>query len=179
VTAGKLLVIAAVLTARSAAAEPRNLAIGVYVGVPGEGSGAPIGGHHVPGGLIARYELSASGDITTAISGGIGAPIAGVGASVWAGFELRTARIPHLALYATPGLRTGFVGPGYYARHSNVFVGYEYNYAGPWTIAPRLALGIAKPIGRTELYVEGLVEAPLQPSPEAIFGAGFGVRVRL
>jgi hypothetical protein len=84
-----------------------------------------------------------------------------------------------LAIYATPGLRTGFVGPGYYARHSNVFVGYGYNYAGPWTVAPRLATGAATPIGRTEIYLEAVVEAPLWPSPEVIFGAGLGVRVRL
>jgi hypothetical protein len=175
----QVVAVAAVIAARPAAADPGDLALGLYIGAPGQGSGAPIGPYHVPGGIVARYELAAWRDITPAIAGGLGTPIAGVGASAWAGLELRIAPIRRLALYAAPGLRTGFVGPGYYARHSNVFVGYEYNYAGPWTVAPRLPIGIATPIGRTEMYLEGVVEAPLWPSPEAIFGAGIGVRIRL
>jgi hypothetical protein len=78
----------------------------------------------------------------------------------------------------TPGLRTGFVGTGYYARRSGVFVGYGYLYAGPWTVAPRLPIGIASAIGRAEVFLEAVVEAPLMPTPELIFGGALGVRVR-
>jgi len=65
------------------------------------------------------------------------------------------------------------------ARAPGRLVGYEYNYAGPWTLAPRANVGLATPLGRAELFLDVLGEAPLLPSPEVICSAGIGVRVRL
>jgi len=73
----------------------------------------------------------------------------------------------------------GFGGPGYYARHSDVFVGYAYNYSGPWTVAPRLPVGVVVSLGRAEAYVEALIEIPMLPSPQVLVGGGIGVRVSL
>lgn len=163
--------------AMTASADP--LAVGVLVGLPGHGSGLPVRGEHVPGGLTARYELAPWPWAVPAISIGVGTPIAGVGASAWGGLELRREIISRVSLFATPGLRTGFVGPGYYARHSDVFVGYEYNYSGPWTVAPRLPVGAVVTLGKVEAYVEVLVEAPLLPTPQILVGGGIGVRLSL
>jgi hypothetical protein len=165
--------------ARPAHAERGDFSLGISIGVPGQGSGLPIGAQHLPGGLAARFELSPFGRVIPAISGGAGSPIAGDGASIWAGVELRMVPIDHLAIYATPGARAGFVGTGYYARRSHVFVGYEYLYSGPWTIAPRLSIGVATPISRFEIFIEALSEAPLWPTPEILFGGALGFRVRL
>ena len=168
------IALAMLLVATEAHAD--SFSLGTRIGAPGEGSGPPIGGRHIPIGVVARYELGLHG----AVSAGLGVPIASVGASLWAGFELRVrpfARVQRLAIYAAPGLRTGFVGPGYYARHSHVFVGFEYIYAGPWTIAPRLPLGAAVSLGRCDVFVEALAEAPLLPGPELLFGAALGARI--
>jgi hypothetical protein len=174
----KPLAVVVLLSSASAAAGP--LALGAFVGVPGEGSGPPIAGRHVPVGLTGRYALMwAPAGLETAITVGLGLPIATVGASMWSGLELRLPFAEQLAVYAVPGLRTGFVGPGYYARHSGVFAGFGYIYSGPWTIAPRLPVGVAVTLGRTVVYVEVLAEAPLLPGPELLFGGALGVRVTL
>ncbi|HTL37237.1 MAG TPA: hypothetical protein VL326_29085 [Kofleriaceae bacterium] len=155
-----------------------GFSLGAFVGVPGEGSGPPIGGKHVPVGIVGRYELAEH----SAIAAGLGIPIATVGASTWAGLELRVrpfACVRRIALYAAPGLRAGFVGPGYYARYAHVFVGFEYIYSGPWTIAPRLPIGITASVGRVQLFIEALPELPLLPGPELLIGGSLGLRVDL
>jgi hypothetical protein len=170
----RAIALAVLLVATEAHAD--SFSLGALVGAPGEGSGPPIGGTRIPVGIVGRYELGPH----SALSAGLGVPIASVGASLWAGFELRVrpfARVPRLALYAAPGLRTGFVGPGYYARHSHVFVGFEYIYSGPWTIAPRLPVGVMASLGRCDVFVEVLAEAPLLPGPELLFGAALGARI--
>ena len=155
--------------------------LGVFLGVPGDGSGAPVMNRHLPLGATARFPISLSPlELTTAITAGLGIPIAGVGASAWGGLDLRLPIAPRIALTTTPGIRTGFVGPGYYARHSDVFVGYDYIHAGPWTIAPRLPVGVAVRVTRrAELFAELVVEAPVIPSPELLLGGAFGARARL
>jgi hypothetical protein len=173
------LLVALLACTGTAHAEPGDASLGLGIGIPGEGSGLPLGGHHVPIGVVARYELAGWRPVLPAVAAGIGVPMAGVGASLWLGLELRHPLLTRLMLYATPGLRTGFVGPGYYARHSDVFVGFDYIYSGPWTLAPRLPVGVAVPMGRAELWFEALVEAPLLPGPELLVGGAFGVRVRL
>jgi len=155
------------------------LALGIQIGVPGQGSGLPMGDAHIPGGLTGHYALAPWRWATPALTLGIGTPIAGVGASVWGGLELRRDVVARFAVYVAPGLRTGFSGPGYYARHSDVFVGYAYNYAGPWTVAPRLPVGVVVSLGRAEAYVEALIEIPMLPSPQVLVGGGIGVRVSL
>jgi hypothetical protein len=172
-------VVALVLATTRVDASPGDVAVGIEVGVPGQGSGAPIVGTHVPGGLTARYELAPWRFAIPSITAGIGTPIAGVGASAWGGLELDRTVCPHVRAYIAPGLRTGLVGPGYYARRSDVFVGYAYNYSGPWTVAPRLALGATAPIDRVDIFVEAFAEAPLLPTPELLLGGALGVRVRL
>lgn len=161
------------------AATAGPFALGLQVGVPGQGSGLPMGEAHLPGGLTGHYTLSPWRWVTPALGLGVGTPIAGVGASLWGGLELRRDIAAQFAAYVAPGLRTGFAGPGYYARHSDVFVGYAYNYSGPWTVAPRLPLGLAASFGRVETYVEVLIEIPMLPSPQVLVGGGFGVRVSL
>ncbi|MEO7735168.1 MAG: hypothetical protein ABIY55_29710, partial [Kofleriaceae bacterium] len=159
--------------------------LGAFAGVPGDGSGAPVMESHVPVGLSARRSLGWSptmfgAALETSALAGLGLPIAGVGASAWGGLELRLPLARRVALTTAPGLRTGFVGPGYYARRSDVFVGYDYIHAGPWTIAPRLPLGLAVAItGRLEAFGEVVAELPLLPSPELLLGGALGVRVRL
>lgn len=169
--------LAVICLASTAHAGP--LALGIQIGVPGQGSGLPMGGAHVPGGLTGHYELAPWRWAAPALSIGVGTPIAGVGASLWGGLELRRALTGELALYITPGVRTGFAGPGYYARHSDVFAGYAYNYSGPWTVAPRLPLGLVATFGRVETYVEVVLEIPMLPTPQVLPGGGFGVRVSL
>lgn len=152
--------------------------LGVQLGVPGQGSGIPLGGNHVPFGVAARYAV----DDWRAIEVVLGPPVAGVGLGGWLGCELRTSVLGgRLALTATPGVRTGLAGTLYYARHSHVFVGYAYLYSGPWTIAPRASVGLAAPVvrGRVEAYLDGFVEEPLLPTPQTYLGADLGVRVRL
>ena len=61
-----------------------------------------------------------------------------------------------------------------------MFVGFAYIHAGPWTIAPRLPIGVAvRAAGRVELFGELVVEAPLMPSPELLLGGALGARARL
>lgn len=160
------------------AARAGTLSLGAFVGAPGEGSGVPIGASQVPTGVLGRYAL----DDKRAITAGVGVPIASVGASAWGGFELRLRPFqacPWLMLYVAPGMRTGFVGPGYYARHSDVFVGFGYIYSGPWTVAPRLPVGVVARAGRYEMFAEGLAEVPVLPSPELLVGVAVGVRITL
>lgn len=176
VVLGATAVTASLLAPAPTDAHP--LSLGVAVGFPGEGSGIPMGDSRLPPQLIGHLRLSAHRAITT----GVGAPMAGVGLSLWAGLELQIrphTSIPWLAVYATPGLRAGFVGPGYYARASNVFVGYSYIYSGPWTVAPRGTVGIAANAGRVTLIVEALAEVPLMPSPDLRFGGAIGMRMTL
>lgn len=170
--------IALALIIATSTAHADAISVGASVGVPGEGSGPPIGASQLPIGLLGRYAF----DDRRALTLGLGVPIAGVGASVWGGFELRFRPLRScswLALYATPGIRTGFVGPGYYARHSDVFVGFGYIYSGPWTVGPHLPVGVAARAGRFEIFVEGFAEVPLLPSPELLVGAALGVRFTL
>jgi hypothetical protein len=159
--------------------------LGAFAGVPGDGSGAPVMDTHIPVGLSARGSLGWSptlfgAALDTSVIAGLGIPLAGVGASGWTGLELRLPVARRVALTTAPGLRTGFVGPGYYARQSDVFVGNAYIHSGPWTIAPRLPLGVALAItGRLEAFGELVAELPLWPSPELLIGGALGVRVRL
>lgn len=172
----KTLALTVALTVAASETRADSWAVGGFVAMPGQGSGLPIGGQHWPFGLTGSYTLERH----RAIVVGLGVPIASVGASAWAGFELRMrplVALPRLTLYTAPGLRTGFVGPGYYARHSGVFVGFEYIYSGPWTIAPRLPVGVAIELGRSELLVEVVAEAPLLPGPELLLGGSLGVRI--
>jgi hypothetical protein len=177
--------VAAIGTAHADDAVPAwsvaRLWLGIEVGVPGQGSGLPIHGEHVPGGIAARYVLAPWSLVEPAIIAGIGPTVAGVGLGGWFGLELRHTLAGHLAITATPGVRTGFVGTLYYARRSDVFVGYDYLYGGPWTIAPRVAVGLATPImrERLELYLDGFVEEPLLPTPQTLVGADLGIRIRL
>lgn len=175
----RAVAIAAALAARPVHADPAPVALGVFVGAPGEGSGIPIGLHNLPAGVLARCALDDRDRWSTALSGGLGLPVAGAGVSLWAAFELRYRLARRLAAFGGAGLRTGFVGPGYYARHSNVFVGEAYIYSGPWTVAPRAELGVALPLGRSEIVLGGIVELPLSPSPELELGAMLGYRIRL
>lgn len=166
---------ALLLAGLPARARGDTLALGVQLGNPGTGSGIELAGTQLPFGLLARYDRAG----WPALSAGVGTPVAGVGISGWLGAELRAHLTPRLALIATPGLRTGLVGPGYYARHAHVFAGYAYNYAGPWTLAPRLPLGAAVTAGRGELFGEVFAEVPLWPAPELLVGAQLGVRIRI
>lgn len=169
----KYAALAAVLVSAPTAVVADTLALGAQLGNPGTGSGLAVAGTQLPFGLLARYERTR----WPVLSGGIGTPVAGVGISGWLGAEWRLPMAARVSLTATPGLRTGLVGPGYYARHSHVFVGYEYNCAGPWTLAPRLPLGIAVAIGRCEAFGEAFAELPLWPTPDLLVGAQLGVRV--
>jgi len=169
----RYVALAAAIVCAPTPAVADTFALGAQLGNPGTGSGLAVAGTQLPFGILARYER----EHWPVLSGGIGTPVAGVGISGWLGAELRVRMATRVSLTATPGLRTGLVGPGYYARHSHVFVGYEYNYAGPWTVAPRLPLGIAAAIGRSEVFGEAFAELPLWPAPELLVGAQLGVRV--
>jgi len=169
----RCVVLAAALVCAPPMALADTLALGAQLGNPGTGSGLPMAGAQLPFGILARYERAR----WPVLSGGVGTPVAGVGISGWLGAELRVRVAARVSLTGTPGLRTGLVGPGYYARHSHVFVGYEYNYAGPWTLAPRLPLGVAVALGRCEVFGEAFAELPLWPGPELLVGAQLGVRV--
>jgi hypothetical protein len=185
--AGTVLLVASVLWAGAAARAEEGLpriGVGVAIGSPGEGSGPPIAGHNWPVALTVRWRLRRPElPVDLSIVGGAGIPIAGVGLSGWLGLQIgrqvvgRGARTS-LSVYACPGLRAGLVGPDYYARHSHVLVGYEYIYSGPWTVAPRLPIGVAVEMsrGRAEVYAELLPELSLSPSVELLWGGTLGAR---
>ncbi len=168
-------ILVALLVSHAVDAHADSMAVGVQLGNPGTGSGVPIASTQLPFGLLVRYERPR----WPVLSAGVGTPVAGVGISGWLGVELRLPVARRVALIATPGLRAGLVGPGYYARHSHVFVGYAYNYSGPWTVAPRLPAGMAVRIGRAEIFGEAFAEVPIWPSAELLVGAELGVRVRI
>ena len=164
----------------AAAAHADPLELGFQLGMPGHGSGVPVmEGQQLAFGLSARLPLPPRRWATPAVDLTLGTPIAGVGLSLWGGLELRREVAPWLSLYTMLGMRTGFAGPLYYARHSDVFVGYGYIYSGSWTIGPHVPLGVATTFGRVNAYVEAFAEAPLLPSPQLLFGAAAGVRVSL
>jgi hypothetical protein len=188
-SAGAIFVVlsAAVLggAAVAHAEEAHPLGIGVAVGIPGEGSGPPVAGHNWPVAVTARWRLPLRPlPVDLSAAAGVGVPLAGEGLSGWLGLQaqrevLALGQGRALAVYACAGLRAGLVGPDYYARHSHVFVGYEYIYSGPWTVAPRLPVGTALALDhrRTEVYLEVIPELPLLPTVELRWGAALGVRL--
>jgi len=156
------------------------LSLGGQLGGWGRGSGLGVmAGKQVGFAITARYALQPRDRWQPALELAVGTPIPGVGISAWGGLELRRALVEHLAAYTMAGLRTGFVGPLYYARHSDVFAGYQYDYSGPITFGPHLPIGIALTFGRVEAYLEGFVEIPLLPTPQVLLGGALGVRVGL
>jgi hypothetical protein len=156
------------------------LELGLQLGLPGHGSGVPLmAGEQFAFGVTARVGLAPATWADRAIDVSIGTPIAGAGVSLWGGLELRRSITPRLAAYTIAGVRAGFAGPLYYARHSGVFVGFAYIYSGPLTIGPHVPLGLATTFGRVNAYVEAFAEVPLLPSPQLMFGGAAGVRVSL
>lgn len=160
-----------------------HFGIGLFVGVPGDGSGIPIdaaGAGHLPIGLLGQYCFHEH----LAAAFGFGIPVAGEGATVWLGAEL-SVRILASAnnavawrVYATPGVQLGFVGPGYFATHSHVFVGWGYIYSGPLAPGLRLPLGTAVALadGRFEMFAEFLPVLLLSPTAHLDLGGAFGFR---
>jgi len=145
-------------------------------------AGIPLGaGDHLPVALTLRWEFTRN----TAVSGGFGAPGSDSGLAAWAGYELfttvasiRTGLI-EVDLYATPGLQLGFAGPGYYARHDNVFVGWDYEHAGPIEFATRLPLGLRLRWlhRRFDTYAEVTGTLAVSPSVDVLTGMSTGVRL--
>lgn len=171
-------VLLVLLVAARVHAEP--ISIGAQLGLPGHGSGVPLmAGRDFAFGITGRLPRSPATWADRAIELAVGAPIAGVGLSVWGGLELRRSLAPYLAVYTLAGARAGFAGPLYYARHSDVFAGFRYDYSGPLTIGPHLALGVATTFGRVNAYVEVFAEAPLLPTPQLMLDGAAGVRVSM
>jgi hypothetical protein len=163
---------------------PPRLGIGVAVGLPGDGSGIPIasdGSSHLPTTLLGRWRF----DDHLGLSFGFGTPIAGEGFSGWLGADLSwplyasPAGALNWRVYVSPGAQLGFVGDGYYATHSHVFVGWEYIYSGPVTPSLRLPVGTAVVFlrGRLELFVEALGVLSFLPTPNGTLGGALGARV--
>ncbi|HEY4220382.1 MAG TPA: hypothetical protein VGO62_03550 [Myxococcota bacterium] len=181
-----MILAAAVVLATLAAPAAGPLSLGLGVGAPGDGaSGIPIdalGAWHLGFAVLARYSL----DDNLAIRAGFGIPVAGDGVSAWGDLELRTdldlAGAVVIAPYVAPGVQLGFTGPGYYARHSHVFVGYDYIYSGPLTPALRAPLGVsvrARSLAWLDVFLEVTPQLGILPSPDLALGGMVGVRLSI
>jgi len=174
----RVLVAALLLAPDAVRADP--LELGLQLGLPGHGSGVPLmAGEQFAFGVTGRLALAPYRWARPAIDLTLGTPLAGAGLSLWGGLELRRTILPRLSAYTMAGLRAGFAGPLYYARHSDVFVGFAYIYSGPLTLGPHVPLGVAMTFGRVNAYVEVFTEVPLLPTPQWLFGGAAGVRVSL
>jgi hypothetical protein len=171
------------------AVDEHRLGLGLAVGTPGGGSGIPVelmggpAGMHLGAALTGRYRLGPS----LAIDAGLGTPVAGDGARIWGGVELAHTLVASAGggvrwwIYAAPGAELGFVGPGYYARHEQVFVGWEYIYSGPLTAGLRLPVGTAVTLlhERMDVFGEALPVLGFWPGPDLVVAGQFGVRFYL
>jgi hypothetical protein len=106
--------------------------------------GAPLGdfSHLAPAAYGRRHF---TGDLSWTF--GAGLPSA-QGLSAWGGLELRhvlwssCARCNALEVYGGVDVQLGFVGPDYYQRHDNEFVGYTYAASGPIGLGGRVDAGV-------------------------------------
>ena len=166
----------------------RRWSLGLQIGaydLPSGHLGIPVAGTqdglHLASAIVGRYQLSAF----TAVDVGFGLPTSSMGPAFWAGFEpfarlwADSRRIFAVEAYLAPGLQLGFAGPDYYARHSNVFVGYDYAFGGPAAFALRLPIGVrfCWVQNRFDTYLEGNTLVVFTPSVESLFELSIGARV--
>jgi hypothetical protein len=107
--------------------------------------------------------------------------------TVWGGGEFELfgrlwadpKQVAAIELYGAPGLQLGFAGPDYYARRSDVWVGYGYAFGGSAAFVLRLPLGlrICWVQNLFDTFVQGTELLAFTPSVESLFELSIGVRI--
>jgi hypothetical protein len=166
----------------------RRWALGLQVGAydsPSGHLGIPLAGTmdgaHLAAAIVGRYQFNRF----IAVDLGFGLPTSSMGPALWAEFEpfvrlwADSRRIFALEVYLAPGLQLGFAGPDYYARRSNVFVGYDYAFGGSAAFALRLPVGVRFCWVQNlfDTYLEGNTLLAFTPSVESLFELSIGARV--
>jgi len=176
-----------VARAQTLDADSRRWALGfeaTWLGVPHGHLGLmpSLAGSGISAELVGRYRLSSF----AAVDVGFGLPHSAMGLSGWGAFEVFGTAVANqkrsvaLELFQQVGFQVGRVGPDYFARHEDTFVGYGYVAAGPLGCALRLPAGINLRWagGRLDSYTEVVPIVTLMPSREVLYTLASGIRYR-
>ncbi len=132
---------ALLLLCATARADEHDWAIGVELSAfshPQGHLGAPLGEvSHLAPAVYARLHFEEFLSWTF----GAGLPSA-QGLSAWGGLEARHELCANLELFGGVDVQLGFVGPDYYQRNDNEFVGYAYAISGAVGLGGRIDAGL-------------------------------------
>jgi len=176
-----------VARAQTPDADSRRWAVGLeatWLGVPRGHVGLmpSLAGSGISAELMGRYRFSSF----AAVDVGFGLPHSAMGLSGWGAIEVFGTAVANqqrslvLELFQQVGFQVGRVGPDYFARHEDSFVGYGYVAAGPLGCALRLPAGINLrwAYGRLDSYAEVVPIVTLTPSREVLYTLATGIRYR-